>query len=764
MDRQDWMPEAGHAAGADDAAGGEPRARAAFGRREFLRVSAAAGGGLIASFALPAFAQGAAERARNELPAETSVGRAATRASGESAGFAPNGFIRIDPAGQVFFVMHKVEMGQGTFTSMPMLLAEELEVDLSKVKLLQAPPDNERYADPLLGGQVTGGSTSVRGAYEPLRRAGATVRTMLVSAAAQTWGVDASTCRAQNGTVTHAPSGRSLHYGQLVQKAATLPVPKDVKLKDPKDFKLIGTPVKRLDSLEKVNGRAQFGIDVRLPGMRVATVSASPVVGGKLASVDEAAAKKVKGVRQVVRLDNAVAVVGDHMWAAKQGLAAAKPTWNDGPHAGFTVAKLVAEMEAASKKPGAVARSDGNAAEVLGASAKRIEAVYQLPFLAHATLEPMNCTVDLKRDGCDIWVGTQVPPIAQAAAAKVAGLPPEKVRIHNHYLGGGFGRRLEVDFIVQAVAFAKQVKGPVKFVWSREEDIQHGMYRPYYYDRLSAALDDKGMPAAWAHRVTGSSIMARFAPDLVKDGVDPDAVECARDMLYSIPNVQVDYVRHEPPVPTAFWRGVGPTHNVFVVESFIDELAAAAGKDPLAYRRALLQKSPRALAVLDLAASKAGWGTPIKAGDGERAGRGLSVQHAFGSYMAQVADVVVSKDGEVRVTRVVCAVDCGQAINPDTVRAQVEGGVNFGITAALWGEITFDKGRVQQSNYHDYRMMRINESPVVEVHLAPSTEAPGGLGEPGTSAIAPAVANAVFAATGKRVRALPIASAGLKVA
>jgi isoquinoline 1-oxidoreductase beta subunit len=377
-------------------------------------------------------------------------------------------------------------------------------------------------------------------------------------------------------------------------------------------------------------------------------------------------------------------------------------------------------------------------------------------------MEPMNCTVDLRADGCDLYVGTQVPTFAQGAAAELTGLPPEKVRVHNHYLGGGFGRRLEVDFISQAVAFAKQVKQPVKFVWTREEDVQHDMYRPYYYDRLAATLDDKGKPLSWSHRVTGSSIMARFAPSAVKDGVDPDAVEGARDMPYAIPNVRVDYVRHEPPVPTAFWRGVGPTHNIFVVESFIDELAVASKQDPLAFRRDLLDKSPRMRAVLNLAAEKAGWGQPLQPMPGRRVGRGLSTQFAFGSYMAQVAEISVGDDGGVRVHRVVCAVDCGQVVNPDTVVAQIESGVIFGLTAALWNEITFDKGRVQQSNFHDYRMMRMNEAPRIEVHIAQSSDAPGGIGEPGTAAAAPALVNAIYAATGQRLRKLPVAAAQLK--
>ena len=725
-------------------------------RRQFIQAS----GTLLFAFALPACER----EPRSKRPPEAAVGAATEHVTGKSTGLAPNAFIRIDREGNVTLVIHKVEMGQGTFTSMPMLLAEELEIDLSRVKLAQAPADNSLYGDPLLGGQVTGGSTSVRGAWEPLRRAGATVRTMLIQAAAQSWNVNADSCTARNGTVTHTPSGRTMNYGQLIDAAAKLPVPTNVSLKRPADFTLIGTPVKRLDSPAKVNGQAQYGIDVRLPNMSIATVAAAPVPGGTLKSTDDAKALAIKGVRQILKLDNAVAVVGDHMGAARQGLMALAPTWTDGANGNMTTASIVADIKNASQRPGVVARNDGDASTAINRASRKVEAIYEMPFLAHATMEPMNCTVDLQADSCDLWVGTQVPALAQGAAAKITQLPLEKVRVHNHYLGGGFGRRLEVDFISQAVAFAKQTKAPIKFIWTREEDIQHDMYRPYYVDRIAAALDSKGMPAAWSHRITGSSIMARFAPDSMKDGIDPDAVEGARDPPYAIPNIRVEYVRQEPPVPTAFWRGVGATHNVWVVESFIDELAATAHQDPLTYRRALLDKSPRSRAVLNLAAQKAGWGTPLQPIKGRRVGRGLSVQFAFGSYLAQVTEVSVGADGDVSVHRVVCAVDCGQVVNPDTVVAQIESGVIFGLTAALWNEITFDKGRVQQTNFTDYRMMRINEAPRIEVHIAQSTDAPGGIGEPGTSATAPSLANAIFAATGKRIRKLPISSQNLKLA
>lgn len=731
-------------------------ARVAATRRQVLQ----AGGGLLLAFTIP----GCDRSGRKETPPEAALGPATKRMTGAEPGLNPNAFIRIGRDGVVTLTVHKVEMGQGTFTSIPMLVAEELEVDLSRVQLEQAPADNSLYADPLLGGQITGGSTSVRGAWEPLRRAGAEARTLLIQAAAHTWDIKPGDCIARNGAVTHPASGRTLNYGELVDAAAKLPRPTVVNLKEPSEFELIGKPHKRLDSPAKVNGSAQFGIDVRLAEMRIATVAASPVPGGKLNSSNDSQALAVKGVQEVLKLDNAIAVVADHMWAAQQGLAALAPTWSEGANANLTTAAIVADMDAASRKNGAVARDDGDAARAIRDSARKLEAIYQMPFLAHATMEPINCTVHVRPDACEVWAGTQVPALAQGAAAKMSGLPIEKVQVHNYYIGGGFGRRLEADYVSQAVALAKQTKGPLKVVWNREEDIQHDMYRPYYYDRISAALDEKGVLTAWSHRIVGSSIMARFAPASVEKGIDKDAVEGAMDLQYMIPNIHVEYVRHEPPVATAFWRGVGATHNVWVVESFIDELAAAAKKDPVDFRRGLLPQSSRLRAVLDLAASEAGWGKKPPAAPDRRFGRGVSAQFAFGSYMAQVAEVSVGKDGEVRLERVVCAVDCGQAVNPDTIVAQIESGVIFGASAALWDEITFDRGRVQQSNFSDYRIMRINEAPRVEVHILSSTDDPGGIGEPGTSAIAPALTNAIFAATGKRIRKLPVSANELKIA
>jgi isoquinoline 1-oxidoreductase subunit beta len=612
----------------------------------------------------------------------------------------------------------------------------------------------------LLGGiQATGNSNAIRAAWQPLRQAGAVARTMLVAAAATRWKVDPASCRAQSGEVHHPQTRRTLRYGALAADAARVPVPKTVALKRPEDFKLIGTPAKRLDAPAKVNGTAVYGIDVRPPGVKIATLAQSPVFGGRVKSVDDAAAKAVKGVRQIVRLDDAVAVVADHMGAAKKGLAALVIEWDDGPHAKLNTNDIVGELEKATLNAGAVAQNIGDVDRAMASAATKVEAIYQVPFLAHATMEPMNCTVHVRKDGCEVWVGNQVLGRAQAVAAKTAGLPLEKVVVHNHLIGGGFGRRLEVDGIIRAVEIAKHVDGPVKVVWTREEDIQHDMYRPAFFDRMSAGLDAKGMPVAWNHRYAGSSVIARWAPPLFQNGLDPDTTEGAIHLTYALPNMHVEYLRVEPAgIPTAFWRSVGPSHNVFVVESFMDELAAAAKQDPVAYRRALLDNAPRAKAVLELAAEKASWGQPLP----DRVGRGVSVQFVFATYMAHVAEVEVSKSGAVRVRRVVCAVDCGTVVNPDTVRAQIQSAIMFGITAALHGKITLKNGRVEQTNFDTYEILRINEAPAVEVHIVQSSQPPGGMGEAGTSAIVPAVANAIFSATGKRLRKLPVDTAALK--
>ena len=711
--------------------------QSALSRRSFLQAGAAAGGGLLLSLQLPV----------------------ATAEAGAEQTFAPNAFVSITSDGQIVLTMPYVEMGQGTYTSIPMLIAEELEVDLQQVQLQHAPPNEKLYVNPLLGVQATGNSNAIRGAWQPLREAGAVARTMLIAAAAKRWNVDPATCHAEKGVVVHAPTGRRIAYGELAVDAAGMPVPQNVALKPPQEFKLIGTSAKRLDTPSKVNGTAAYGIDVRPPGVKIATLVQSPVFGGRVKSVDDTAAKAVKGVRQIVRLDDAVAVVADHMGAAKKGLEALVIEWDDGPHAKLETSLIVAELEQATRHAGAVAQNIGDVDRAMAGAATKVAASYQLPFLAHATMEPMNCTVHMREDGCEIWVGTQALARVQAAAAKVAGLPLEKVVVHNHLIGGGFGRRLEADGAARAVQIAKQVDGPVKVVWTREEDIQHDMYRPYWFDRLTAGLDAKGMPVAWTNRFAGSSVIARWAPPAFNNGLDPDSTEGAIDLVYDLPNLHVEYVRVEPPgIPTAFWRSVGPSHNVFVTESFMDELAAAAGQDPVAYRLALLEKNPRAKTVLALAADKAGWGQKLP----QRVGRGVSIQHVFATYMAHIAEVEVANDGTVRVRRVVCAVDCGTVVNPDTVRAQIQSAVMFGISAALHGEITLKAGRVEQTNFDSYQVLRINEAPDVEVHIVQNSEPPGGMGEAGTSAIVPAVVNAIFAATGKRLRKMPVDTTILK--
>ncbi|MFO1035983.1 MAG: xanthine dehydrogenase family protein molybdopterin-binding subunit [Geminicoccaceae bacterium] len=708
-------------------------------RRHLLRVGAAVGGGLLLEVGLPG------------------VGRTEAAATGD--GFAPNAFVRIGRDGGVTVTMPQVEMGQGIYTAQAMLVAEELDVDLGRVSVEHAPADDALFSNPLIGFQVTGGSTSVRAFFTPLRQAGATARAMLVAAAAKEWQVDPASCTTENGAVVHAPSGRRAEYGALADAAATLPVPQEVALKEPGQRRLIGTAAKRLDVAGKVNGSAVFGIDVRLPGMKVATVAACPVFGGKLRAVDDGKALAVRGVRQVIRLEDAVAVVADHMGAARKGLDALVIDWDEGENAKLTTADLVAQLEEGAGRLGVVAKEAGDAAATLEGAARRLEADYHMPLLAHAPMEPMNCTVHVRPDGCEVWTGSQVVARAKATAIAVTGLPPDKVVVHNQYLGGGFGRRLEVDYVTQAVRIGQQVDGPVKVVWTREEDIQHDIFRPIYLDRLSAGLDAAGHPVSFRHRVVSSSIIARWVPEYFKDGLDFDAVDGAAGP-YDFANLLVDWVRVDTPtgLATGWWRGVGVTHNAFVVEGFIDELAAAAGKDPVDHRRALLEKAPRARAVLDLAAEKAGWGEKLPAGKG----RGVALVLGFDTYIAQVAEVAVAGDGSVRVERVVCAVDCGTVVNPDTVAAQMQGGIMYGLTAALHGEITLKDGRVEQANFDTYPILRIDEAPKVEVHIVPSEEAPGGIGEPGTATIAPAVVNAVFAATGKRLRKLPIDPAELR--
>jgi isoquinoline 1-oxidoreductase subunit beta len=706
-----------------------PRTDAAVTRRGFLQAGLAVGGTLVVGFHLPL--------ARGAQP-------------GKSV-FAPNAFIRIDPHGKVTLIMPQVEMGQGIYTSVAMILAEELDADFDQVSLEAAPPNDKLYGNPTFGIQVTGNSNSVRAFWLPLRKAAAGTRVILVQAASQLWKAEPASIRTEKGEAIHAASGRRLAYAALIDRAQGLTPPKDPPLKDVKDFKLVGNPRKRLDTPDKVNGKVVYGIDAMPPGVKFATVAACPVFGGTVGHVDDAKAKSLPGVHQVIVLKDLVAVVGDHMWAAKQGLGALGITWDDGPHAAISSDDVWKQLRAASKTEGAVAKVAGDIAKGL-AEGELLEAAYELPFLAHATMEPMNCTVHVTPTACEIWVGSQVLSRVQAIAAKVTGLPLDQVTVHNHLIGGGFGRRLEVDMIDSAVQIAKQVDGPVKVVWTREEDMQHDVYRPVYRDTLSATVAN-GRIVGWKHRITGSSIIARWLPPAFQKGIDVDAIDCAADIPYDIPNLRVEYVRDEPPaVPTGFWRGVGPNNNVFAIESFMDELAKKSNKDPVAFRRDLLGKAPRLKAALELAAVKAGWGNPLPA----RTGRGIALQTAFGSFIATVAEAEVDTNGEVHVRRMISAVDAGIVVNPDTVVAQLQGGLIFGLTAALYGNITIAKGRVQQSNFNDYRMLRINEIPQIEVHLIKSDEAPGGIGETGATAAPPALGNALFAATGIRLRRLPI--------
>ena len=666
--------------------------------------------------------------------------------------FAPNAFIRIDPAGKTFLVIPQAEMGQGVYTSLSMILAEELDADFATIVVEHAPPSDKLYGNPVFGIQATGNSNSVRAFWMPLRKAGASARAMLIGAAAQAWNVEPQSCTAASSRVTHAPSGRELTYGALVEAASKVAPPKDPVLKDPKDFTLIGKSLKRLDMPGKVNGQAIYGIDAMLPDMKFATIAASPVLGGKVAKVDSGAAERIPGVRQVIVLDDMVAVVGDHMWAAKKGLDALEVTWNDGSNAAVSTEMVWEELRAASAKDGVVAKSEGDVERALG-EGERTDAAYELPFLAHATMEPMNCTVHLKDDSCEVWLGSQVQARVQQTVAQLTGLPLEKVKVYNHLLGGGFGRRLETDMALKAVRVAQHLKGePVKVVWTREEDIQHDVYRPIYRNTISASLAN-GKIVAWKYKVSGSSVMARWFPPGFRKGIDIDAVDSAVDIPYDIANLQVSYMRAEPPgVVTGFWRGVGPNNNVFAVECFMDELARKAGKDPVTFRLDHLDKAPRFKAVLELVAKASDWGQPLP----PRVGRGVSLQPSFASFIATVVEAEVDERGGVHLRRVTSGVDTGIAVNPDIIEAQLQGGLVFGLTAALYGEVTLRNGRVQQSNFNDYRVLRIDEVPKIDVHVIKSGEPPGGIGETGATAGPPALRNAIYAATGIALRRLPI--------
>jgi isoquinoline 1-oxidoreductase beta subunit len=701
-------------------------------RRVFLKTSLAGATGLFVGLRLP-------PAARAELPPVP------------AGGFAPNAWIRIAPDDTVTFIIDRSEMGQGVVTSLSMLLAEELECDWKRIRWEFAPAD-KAYFSPIFGMQGTGGSMSLRGAWTPVLQAGAVARDLLVTAAAQRWGVDKAVCRAENGAVVNTETNARATYGSLAGAAAKLPVPAEVPLKDPKTFRLVGKPTPRLDTAIKTTGRAQFGIDVRRPGMLHAVVARCPVFGGKVASFDATKAKAAPGVKAVVPISNGVAVVADNTWSAIQARELLDVRWDEGANASLGsagITKMFAEKMAA---PGAEVRKEGDAAAALAAAAKKLEAVYEAPYLAHATMEPMNCTADVRPDRVDVWVPTQMQTMTEASAVRVSGLKAEQVHVHTTFLGTGFGRRAEQDFVVEALETSKAMGAPVQVTWTREDDMQHDFYRPGSYCRLSAGLDAEGWPVAFRARIASPSIMARFfGAGAVQNGIDNSSVEGVSDVPYEIPNVLVDYHLTDPGVPVGFWRSVGASQNGFFAESFVDEMAAATGKDPFEFRRRLLAKKPRHLGVLELAAKKAGWGTLLPTGRF----RGIAVVQAFDTYVAEVAEISLD-EGSLRVHRVVCAVDCGRVVNPATVEAQMQGGIVFGLSAALKGEITIERGRVQQSNFHDYDVLRMDEMPVVEVHLVRSEEAATGCGEPGVPPVAPAVCNAIFAATGKRIRRLPI--------
>ncbi len=702
-------------------------------RRGFLKAGIAGGGGLLLGFHVPG--------SRRWAGAATVRSEQATL----------NSWVRIARDGTVTIIVGQSEMGQGIMTAIPMIIADELEAEWSKVRTEQAPAD-PAYGDPMRGGdQSTNGSRSIRNMLTLWRRAGAAGREMLLAAAAKEWGVPAEECNAEQSVVTHRPSGRKLTYGELADKAAQLPVPKEPKLKSPDQFRFIGKAVARVDTPEKVTGRGIYGIDVKVPGMLVATVQRCPVFGGKVASFEASQAKKVKGVRHVVQISSGVAVVADNYWAAKKGREALKITWDEGANAQLSSAEISRVYAETAKQSGPAARKEGDAMPTLAGAAKVIDAIYEVPFLAHATMEPMNCTAHVRRDNCEVWVGTQSQSGTQRTAMRISGFPREAVKVNTMLLGGGFGRRGGQDFVADAVETAKAVNAPVKVIWSREDDMRHDHYRPATYNVLRAALDERGTPAAWLHRIVAPSIGVQGGRPL-KDGIDPTMTEGAANLPYVIPNLQVEYIYKDFGIPVGFWRSVGASQNAFITESFMDELAVAAKRDPFEFRRDLLAKAARHKGVLELAAEKGDWGKPLPQGRF----RGIAVAFSYGSYAAEVAEVSIEKDGKVRVHRVVCALDCGIFVNPDTVKAQVEGSIVWGLTAALYGAITIDKGRVQQSNFHDYPMVRINEMPVVEVHIVPSDAPPGGVGEPGVPPLAPAVCNAIFAGTGKRIRKLPI--------
>jgi isoquinoline 1-oxidoreductase beta subunit len=691
-------------------------------RRSFLKVSTAAAGGLLVGFYLPG---------KGELAAQSPTANL-------------NAFVHIGTDDLVTFIIHKPENGQGTTTSLSQLLAEELEVDWQKIRWEYA-PIAPVYASGGLQGTV--GSQAIRSTYTPLRQAGAVAREMLIQAAAQQWGVDKSQCRAENSTVINTVTNARLSYGSLANAASKLPAPaaSTVKLKTPAEYKVVGKPTKRLDTPAKITGKAEFALDVRRPGMLYAVVARCPVTGGSVASFDPAAAKAIPGVKHVVQIPEGIAVVADNTWAAMEGRKALTVKWNEGENANLNSAAIREILANAIATPGNVARKTGEGEAALATAAKQVEAVYEAPYLAHAPMEPFTCVADVKADSCEVWVGSQLPSIANGNAIQASGLPAEKINLHTLYMGGGFGSRGGGAFVTEAVGISKAIGVPVKLTYTREDDLQTDRFRPTSLMKFRAGLDSSGKLTTWTARVSCSSFSGRM-----QSGVDREGVAGISDILYAVPNIQVEYREPGLKIPTNYWRSVGHSQNTFFTEAFIDELAAAAGKDPVEFRRELLANQPRLLGALNLAAEKAGWGKPLPAGRG----MGVAAVNCFGSFNAQIAEVSIVQ-GKVRVHRVVSAVDCGMAVNPAGVAQQMESAIVYGLSAALRGAITFDKGRVQQTNFHQYEPLRMDEMPVIETHIVPSTSNPGGMGEVGTPAIAPAVANAIFKATGKRVRRLP---------
>jgi isoquinoline 1-oxidoreductase beta subunit len=704
------------------------------GRREFLKLSVSASGGLLVGFYLP----GVSRVAFAQAPA---------------GAFMPNAFVRIGSNDRVTVIVNHSEMGQGVYTSLPMLLAEELDADWSKVGFEAAPVD-PKYNHPAFGMQMTGGSSSVSSGLEQFRQAGAAARAMLISAAAKQWNADPSTCRTESGAVFDQ-SGRKLTYGQLAAAAALLTPPAHVQLKDPSTFKLIGKPVRRLDTPEKLNGQAIFGIDVKLPGMLTAVVARPPIFGAKIRSFDDSQARSMPGVRNIVAVPSGVAVIADTFWQAKMAREALRVDWDEGSMQSFSTTRMMQEFRERSKSPGISVRNDGDVQAALSTASKRTEAVYEVPYLSHLMMEPLNCAVDLRRDSCEIWTGSQFQTVDRANAAKVAGLPAEKVQLHTTFLGGGFGRRAnpQSDFVVEAVEVAKAAGRPVKVIWTREDDMQGGWYRPAFLHAIEGGLDADGKVVGWRSRLVGQSIMSGtpFEGMMKGKGYDPASVEGVDDLPYDIANLAVESHQADIHVPVQWLRSVGHSHTGFATECFVDELAGLAKQDPYQFRRKLLLHQSRHLGVLDLAAAKSGWGKALPKG----VGRGIAVHFAFGSYSAHVAELSVI-EGRIRVHRMICAIDCGQYVNPGIIAAQTEGGAIFGASAALFQELTFENGRLQQTNFNTFPVMRINECPEIETYIVESNEKSGGIGEPGVPCAAPAIANAVFAVTGKRIRRLPI--------